>query len=312
MHGSVDDRGKAGVGQAGHRDDGVAGQVAQRFEHLGRPGGAVEADHVDVHGLEGTECGTDLGSRQHGPGQLDGHLDLEGHAPARAPHRPPGPVDGRLGLEEVEDGLDDDEVNAPGDEGGGLLLVGVAKVGVGDLAQGGELGARPMLPATQRGRSGVEKSSAAPRARGGGGQVELPHPVGLPVLGQYRCERPEGVGLDDVASHLEERPVDPVHDVGPGHNQQLVAPLEVRSPEVVGGQAGQLQVGAHGAVEDHHTVGDRLQVGGSGGVLDVHSPSRLPGSSRRGSRGPVRAGERATGRPDRDHRPGSGRLASAP
>ena len=81
-----------------------------------------------------------------------------------ARHGPPGPVDGRLGLQQVEDGLDDDEVDAALDEGRGLFLVGIAKVGVPDLPRVGNLVPGPMLPATHRGRSGVEKSSAAARA----------------------------------------------------------------------------------------------------------------------------------------------------
>ncbi len=79
---------------------------------------------------------------QHGAGQLDGHLGLDGQADAGRLHGPPGPVDGRLGLQQVEDRLDDDQVDAALDEGRGLLLVGVAEVGVADLAEGGELGAR--------------------------------------------------------------------------------------------------------------------------------------------------------------------------
>ena len=99
----------------------------------------------------------------------------------------------------------------------GLLLVGVAQVGVADLAEGRELGARADAARPPSGAgSGVEKSSAAARARCGRGQVELADPVGLPVLGQHRGEGPEGVGLDHVAADLEERPVDPVDDVRAG------------------------------------------------------------------------------------------------
>ncbi len=50
-------------------------------------------------------------------------------------------VDGGLGLEEVVDRLDEQQVDPAGEEGGGLLLVGVAQLEVGDLAEGGEAGA---------------------------------------------------------------------------------------------------------------------------------------------------------------------------
>ena len=48
--------------------------------------------------------------------------------------------------------------------------------------------------------------------------------------------------------------------VGAGHDQQLVAALELGAAEVVGSEAEQLQVGAHGAVEDDHALAQRLQV----------------------------------------------------
>ncbi len=141
VHLAVDDRGQAGVREAGNREGGVAGEVAQGLEHLCRTGRAVEADHVDVHRLERAQRGPDLGSREHRSGQLDGHLCLQGNLPPHRLHRPASGVDGRLGLEEVEDRLDEDEVDAALEERGDLLLVRIAQVGVADLAEGRELGA---------------------------------------------------------------------------------------------------------------------------------------------------------------------------
>ena len=184
-----------------------------------------------------------------------------GTVPAGRSHRPPGPVDGRLGLQQVEHRLDEDEVDAALDERRGLLLVGVAEVGVPDLAEGGELGARADAPGHPPGPVGGGEVVGRPAGQAGRGQVQLADPVGLAVLGQHRGEGAEGVGLDHIAPDLEERPVDPVDDVGPAHHQQLVAPLELGTAEVVGGQLGQLEVGAHGAVEDDHPLGDGL--GGS-------------------------------------------------
>ena len=259
VHGPVDHRGQAGVGEAGHRKGRVAGQVAQRLEHLARAGGAVEPDEVDTHGLEGAQGGTDLGAGQHGAGQLDGHLGLDGQVHAGGLHGPPGAVDGRLGLQEVEDRLDDDQVDAALDEGGGLLLVGVPQVGVPDLAEGGELGAGSDAAGHPPGPVRRGEVVGGPAGQRGRGQVELADPVALAVLGQDRGEGSEGVGLHHVAADLEERPVDPVDGVGPGDHQQLVAPLEVRAAEVVGGEVHQLEVGAHGAVEDDHPLGGGLR-----------------------------------------------------
>ena len=77
----------------------MAGQVAQWLEHLTRAGGAVEPDQVDPHGLEGAQGGAHLGAGEHGAGQLDGHLGLDGEVDTGRPHGPSGSVDGRLGLQ---------------------------------------------------------------------------------------------------------------------------------------------------------------------------------------------------------------------
>ena len=117
-----------------------------------------------------------------------------------------------------------------------------------------------MLPATHRGLSGVEYSSAALRAMAMAARFSSRDPVAEAVLGQDRGEGPEGVGLHHVAAHLVERPVDLVHGVGPGHHQQFVAPLELGAAEVLGGQLLQLQVGPHGAVEHDHALARGLEV----------------------------------------------------
>ena len=95
---------------------------------------------------------------------------------------------------------------------------------------------------------------------------QLPGPPGQPVLGQYHRGRPEGVGLDHVAAHLEEGAVQLRDEVGTGLDEHLVAALEVGPAEVVRPEAEQLQAGAHGAVEDHHALAQRLKVGGGGRV----------------------------------------------
>ena len=90
VHLAVDHRRQAGVGQAGDRHAGVLGQVAEVLAHLGRAGGAVEADDVGPQRVEGGEGGADLGAGQHAAGQLDGDLDLERHLAARGRPWPGG------------------------------------------------------------------------------------------------------------------------------------------------------------------------------------------------------------------------------
>ena len=142
VHLAVDHRREARIGDAGDGDAAGRREVAQRLAHLDRSGGAVEADHVDLHGVEHGERGADLGAGQHAAGELDRDLGLERHLPAERHHGAPRAVDGGLHGEQVELGLDQQEVDAALEEAEGLLLVGIAELGVGDVPQRGELGAR--------------------------------------------------------------------------------------------------------------------------------------------------------------------------
>lgn len=87
-------------------------EVAQVLAHLGRPGGAVEADHVDAERLERGQGGADLQAHQHRAGGLDGDVDqIDRVTPASAIAL--GSDDGGLGLEQVLAGLDLEGVDAP-------------------------------------------------------------------------------------------------------------------------------------------------------------------------------------------------------
>src|SRR5205807_225452 len=109
---ALDDRRQPGVGQAGDRRQAVLGEMAEVLAHLHRPGGAVEPEDVGAQRLEGGEGGSDLGADKHAAGRLHGDLDLEGHAAARGGHGPPAGDHGRLRLQEVVTGLDEQEVDA--------------------------------------------------------------------------------------------------------------------------------------------------------------------------------------------------------
>ena len=261
VHLAVDHRRQPGVGQAGDRHPAVAGQVAEVLVHLGRAGGAVEADDVGPHGVEGGEGGGDLGAGQHPPGQLDGDLDLDGHLTAGGGHRPPAADDGGLGLQEVEDGLDDEEVDAAVEQAAGLHLVGVAHLGEADLSQRRELGAGADRAGHPAGPVGRREPVGHLLGDLGRRPVQLVGPVGDPVLRQRDRQGPEGVGLDHLAAHLEERPVEVGDDVGAGGDQDLVAALHGRPAEVVGAEVAQLQVGAGGAVVDEDPLARRVEIG---------------------------------------------------
>ncbi len=302
VHRPLDHGGKPGVGQAGDRDRGVAGQVPERLEHLRGSGGAVEADDVDVHGLEGHQGGADLGAGKHGPGELDGHLALDRETHPGPLHGPAGSVDRAFGLEQIEHRLHDDEIGAPLDQRVRLLLIGVAEIGIADLAQRGELGARADAAGhpPRAVRSG-ELFGCVPGQRHRR-QVEFADPVALAVFGEHRGEGTERVGLDHVAADLVEGPVYLFDHVGTGDHEDLVAPFEVRAPEIVGGQIGQLEIGPHGAVEYDDALGDGLEVARFSGD-GSHSPPTIPGSGEGAARSSRRIGSwdghqaGATGRP---------------
>ena len=143
VHPAVDHRRQAGVGQDGDRCGAVLRQVAEVLAHLGRAGGAVEADDVRVQRLERREGGTDLGAHQHPPRRLDRHLHLDGNVAAGLRHGPPATDDGGLGLQQVLHRLDHEEVDAAVEQPFGGQLVAVALLDEPDLAERRDLGSGP-------------------------------------------------------------------------------------------------------------------------------------------------------------------------
>jgi hypothetical protein len=53
----------------------------------------------------------------------------------------------------------------------------------------------------------------------------------------------------------------PRHHLGTRQHQDLVAALERRAAEVVGGEVGELQARTHGAVEDDHAAAHGVEIG---------------------------------------------------
>ncbi|MGX1508564.1 UNVERIFIED_CONTAM: hypothetical protein RKD43_007273 [Streptomyces graminofaciens] len=275
--------GQSGVGHAGQRDTGVAGEMAQVLAHLGRAGGAVEADHVDAERFERGERRADLGAEQHGAGGLDRHRADQRRAAAGGVHGAAGADDRGLGLQQVLRRLHQQRVRAAGDQALGVRLVGVAQHGVGGVAEGGELGAGahraqhpPLLPGG--GRVGVGDLAGDPGARLG----QFVDPLGDVVLPQCGVVGAEGVGLHAVDADVEVRLVDGADDVGAGDIEDLVAALEVL--EVLQRRILRLEHGAHRAVGHHDPGGERFAQGVDTGA--GHSCSPSPEASRRAASKP--------------------------
>ena len=214
---AVDDAGQAGVGQHADRHRAVLREVAEVLLHLGRPGGAVDAEHVGLHGQQRRQRGADLGADQHPTRRLDRHLHLQ-----RAPGRPGGlhgPAAGdhrRLGLQQVHAGLDDEQVDAALEQPPRLLLVGVAQLGEADVTERRQLGARADRAGHVAGRPSGAAARRPPPGDAGRGHVERVGLVGDPVLGEHGAERAEGGRLDHVDADGEEVVVHRGDDVGPG------------------------------------------------------------------------------------------------
>ncbi len=160
--------------------------------------------------------------------------------PGLAAHR----LDGdqrRLGVAGVLAGLDDEEVDPALEQPARLLgearhqLVEGDAAGDADRLVGGAHGAddeaRPI--------GGGELVAASHRELGGA-PVELPRPVGQAVLGEHDRRAAEGVGLDEIGAGLEIGAVDIEDDIGPGHDEVLVAALELDAAEVLGSQISRL------------------------------------------------------------------------
>ena len=265
--------GQTGVGIAGDEGVGDPAHLGDVGPHLGRAQGTVQPDRQRP----------DVAHRR--PERL-GHLPRQrpagrvGDGPGDD-HRPTAAVlleqrldgeDRRLGVEGVEDRLDDEEVGTAVDQasaGVGVrrdeLVVGhVAGAGVVDVgrdgrgAGGGAQGSGDVPRAVRR----LPRHLVAdPPRQPGRLEVDLVGEVLEAVVAQRDRRRVEGVGLDDVRAGLEVLAVDGRDDLRLGQGQQVVVALEVGRPlgealaavARLGGPV-PLDGRAHGPVEDHDPV----------------------------------------------------------
>lgn len=228
--------------------------------HLGRAGGAVQADHVDAQRLQRGQGRADLRAEQHRARRLDRHGADDGEVGAGRLQSAAGAQDGGLGLEQVLGRLHQEGVGAARDHALGVLLVGVAQLHVRGVSQGRQLGARShraqhpaLLPG--RRRELVGGLACDPRA----GLGELEDPLGDVVLTEGREVRTEGVRLDAVDADLEIGRMDGPDDVRAGHIQDFVAAFEVL--EVLECRVLGLEHRAHRPVGYDHSGGERFAKG---------------------------------------------------
>ena len=244
---------QAGVGDAVHGDAGVLAEEADRVSHVLGTGGAVEPDRVDVERLERRQHGADVGAQQHLAAlwkQRHAALDRDLAARlleclARSEHR-------RLDLEDVLRGLDDDQVDAAGEQADGLFAEHLGQLGELDLSERGVIaGGQEAGRADRAGDEAIVPGCAAGDL--GGLEVDLVG-VGLEApLRELQARRLERVGLEHVRAGLEHRLMHAFDHVGPVEHERFVAaPGEL--VVALEAQVELLERGAHAAVVDEHTV----------------------------------------------------------
>jgi hypothetical protein len=244
-----------GVGDAVDRDRAVFPKEADGVAHVLRPGGAVEADRVDVQGLERGQHRADVGAEQHLPAlgqQGDAALDRHG-----ATERVAGAADAEhrgLELQDVLGGLDDDQVDAALDEPIRLLGEHIDELGEADPAEGGVVAGRQKAGRPDRARD--EAALAGRLARDlGGTAVDLERVVREAPLAELQARRLEGVGLHHLGAGLEHGGVHAFDDVRPVEDQRLVAAAG-QAIIALEAEVELLKRGAHSAVVDENAAAD--------------------------------------------------------
>ena len=204
---------------------------------------------------------------QHPAGQLDRHLRLQRHDAVERRHGPAGAVDGGLDRQHVELRLDEQQVDAALEQPERLLLVGVAEVGVArsGRAWGTSSPAPWSRPPSAGGRVWRTRCAPRRRARPPCGSARGP---GRP--GRTRPARPRSTRTcrsrrrRTPPRRTSGAPAPPAR--ASSRRGPRCSPRARGPPKSSGLQPEELEVRAHGAVEDDHALAQRLEVGGRGRV----------------------------------------------
>ena len=299
--------GQAGVGIGADERVGDFGDLGEVLAHRRRAERAIEPDRERAGVAQRMPEGGRRLARQRAAGKVGDRAGdhqrqahaLGGEGLLAGEHR-------RLGVERVEDRLDQDEVGAAVDQAGDLLGIGLAQHVEGDGAEagivdvgrdrGGAVG-RPERAGDEAALAvdalGLERGAAG---EAGGVAVELVDHRLHAVVGLGDRRRGKGVGLQDVGAGERIGEVDVLDRLRLGQGQQIVVALEgafaageALAAELALVEAEVLDLGPHRAVEDQHALarrrrqrradvalsrrsGEQLQWAGGhsrGGLLDI-------------------------------------------
>ena len=174
-------------------------------------------------------------------------------------------VDGQdagLDVARVLAGFEQQQIGAAFDEAFGLIVEILAQLSkVMPPVTLMALVVGPMEPATKRGFAAVENSSAALRASSPARRL-----ISCALSPRPYSARTSGVPPKELVSMMSE-PASQIlamnveNDVGTGDHQILVAAFEMRPAEILGGEIGLLQHGAHGAIQDEDALAEQFAKG---------------------------------------------------
>ena len=200
--------------------------------------------------------GVDALAGEHRAHRLDRARQHQRGPEADLAEGPPDPEDPGLDVASVLRGLQQERVGAALEQAERLDLVVVAQLVEGDPAGDADcLGRRPHRAGDKARPIELGRDLAGQPRRGAADLVGL---VLQAILAQHQRSAAERVGADDVRPRLVIGAVHALDDVGAGHHQVLVAPLQLGAAEVIGGQVAALEVGALGAVENEDLLAKEL------------------------------------------------------
>ena len=220
--------------------------------HFLRAGGAVQAHQRHVERFDHGGGSGDVGADQQRAGGFHRNLHEDRRVLARCPAGDLGAVDGGLDLQRVLAGLDQDRIDAAGDQAAALLgEAGFERV-VFDVAERGQLGARPDA-ADDVTMAAVGKGFSRFARQFGGYLVDLEGAVRQAEFAERDRGGAEGVGFHHVRTGLEIAAMDFADQIGARQAEDVGAVL---LPPVVllDIQRQRLHARAHAAVAEQDLV----------------------------------------------------------
>ena len=248
--------------------------------HLGSTERAVDADRERLCVGDGVPEGLQRLARE-GAAAAVGHRhrDHERNADAACCEDLLHGHDRRLGIERVEDGLDEEQIHAAVEQRIDLFGVGLADLIEGGRTEAGvvHIGREGERAVGRTDRTGDEEGPAGLLCSDplhcsacdlGGRDVELARELLEPVVGLRDPLRREGVGLDDVGARSQILAVNLLEQRRLREREQIAVALEVTRPcsEPLSAQVGiaqpvALDHGPHRSVQNHnalpHQLGER-------------------------------------------------------